>query len=96
MNGNRNDTPKKSKPPFPTTCRECGGQLDRIEDYPLVFDIFTGKVRTHKYTYACRNDWKHTKLIVVDNPDADFRAVIREDKWDEDRAKARGKKPEKS
>ena len=89
----RNENSERPIPPFPTTCRECGGQLDRIEDYPLVFDIFTGEVRTHRYTYACRNDWKHMKLIVLDNPKGKFRCVIREDKYDENRAKQRSKKP---
>lgn len=96
MKGKLDDKQERLNPPFPTTCRECGGVLDRIETYPLVYDIFTGEVRTYKYTYACRKDWKHVKLIVIDNPKANFRAVIREDKWNEDRAKARGQKPKKA
>ena len=81
-----------NKPDFPTKCRTCGGILDRIDDYPLTFDMFSGRVRTHKYTYACRKNYNHPRLVVLDNPDADYRVVIREDKYDRERERQRGGK----
>jgi len=85
---------ERKTPPFPTTCRVCGDELQRIDDTPLSYDIYTGEVRTHKYTYACRSSLAHPQLCVIDSPATGFRAVIRKDKWDDARASGDKKKVE--
>lgn len=85
-------TTTKEKPPIPTNCRECGGVLQCIDEEPLAYNIYTGEVRTVKKTYACRENLAHTQMIVLENEKANFRAVIRADKWDEDRAMGRKKR----
>lgn len=74
-------------PDFPKHCRACNGKMVEVSEEVHAYDIFTGAVRTKKYIYACENDDRHIKLVVLDTPSRGFRAVIREDRYDENRAK---------
>lgn len=93
-----NETQRKPAPPLPKFCRICKGELHSVQQvegqerdsdgrYGVVvdYDIYTSKTKTIKYIYGCENDTTHTRLVVLENNSSDFRAVIREDRYDETR-----------
>ena len=90
MNGTQHPQERqydKPIPDFPKYCRICGSPMDAMSEETIAYDIFTKEPRTTKYLYACRASLNHTKLVVVDTPARSFRAVIREDRFDEKRVR---------
>lgn len=85
---------RHKRPDFPSYCRQCDGRLVLVREPDMqsdgagrpcrviANDVFTGEPRTWEYLVNCDKSDDHQKLVVVETPSVDFRAVITQARYD--------------